>query len=106
MRSHYCGQVTETLLEQEVTLCGWENRRRDHGGVIFIDLRECFQHAHAGAAHVLAALGGAVGNGDGIAQEGRGLGLSIEQAQAGLLLALGRLTPQDRFNLIRFDSDM
>ncbi len=40
MRSHYCGQVTETLLDQEVTLCGWVNRRRDHGGVIFIDLRD------------------------------------------------------------------
>ena len=40
MRSHYCGQVTEELLDQEVTLCGWVNRRRDHGGVIFIDLRD------------------------------------------------------------------
>ncbi len=40
MRSHYCGHVTETLLDQEVTLCGWVNRRRDHGGVIFIDLRD------------------------------------------------------------------
>ncbi len=40
MRSHYCGQVTEKLLDQEVTLCGWVNRRRDHGGVIFIDLRD------------------------------------------------------------------
>ncbi len=40
MRSHYCGAVTETLLDQEVTLCGWVNRRRDHGGVIFIDLRD------------------------------------------------------------------
>ncbi len=40
MRSHYCGQVTETQLDQEVTLCGWVNRRRDHGGVIFIDLRD------------------------------------------------------------------
>ena len=40
MRSHYCGEVTETLLDQEITLCGWVNRRRDHGGVIFIDLRD------------------------------------------------------------------
>ncbi len=40
MRSHYCGQVTETQLDQEVSLCGWVNRRRDHGGVIFIDLRD------------------------------------------------------------------
>jgi len=40
MRSHYCGQVTETLLDQDVTLCGWVHRRRDHGGVIFIDLRD------------------------------------------------------------------
>jgi aspartyl-tRNA synthetase len=40
MRSHYCGQVTESLLDQDVTLCGWAHRRRDHGGVIFIDLRD------------------------------------------------------------------
>ncbi len=40
MRSHYCGHVTETLLDQEVTLAGWVHRRRDHGGVIFIDLRD------------------------------------------------------------------
>lgn len=40
MRSHYCGVVDETLLDQEVTLCGWANRRRDHGGVIFVDLRD------------------------------------------------------------------
>jgi len=40
MRSHYCGLVTETLLGQTVSLCGWVNRRRDHGGVIFIDLRD------------------------------------------------------------------
>ena len=40
MRSHYCGLVTEALLGQTVTLCGWVNRRRDHGGVIFIDLRD------------------------------------------------------------------
>ncbi|MFZ9099427.1 MAG: aspartate--tRNA ligase, partial [Burkholderiaceae bacterium] len=40
MRSHYCGQVTETHMGQEVALCGWVNRRRDHGGVIFVDLRD------------------------------------------------------------------
>ncbi|MBA1146238.1 aspartate--tRNA ligase [Ectothiorhodospiraceae bacterium WFHF3C12] len=40
MRSHYCGQVTEDLLDQEVEVCGWAHRRRDHGGVIFIDLRD------------------------------------------------------------------
>ncbi len=40
MRSHYCGLVTDALLGQTVTLCGWVNRRRDHGGVIFIDLRD------------------------------------------------------------------
>jgi len=40
MRSHYCGQVTEALIDQDVTLCGWAHRRRDHGGVIFIDLRD------------------------------------------------------------------
>ena len=40
MRSHYCGLVTETLLGETVTLCGWVNRRRDHGGVIFVDVRD------------------------------------------------------------------
>ena len=40
MRSHYCGLVTEAQLGQTVSLCGWVNRRRDHGGVIFIDLRD------------------------------------------------------------------
>ena len=40
MRSTYCGLVTESLLDQTVSLCGWVNRRRDHGGVIFIDLRD------------------------------------------------------------------
>ena len=40
MRTEYCGLVTEALLGQTVSLCGWVNRRRDHGGVIFIDLRD------------------------------------------------------------------
>ncbi|MGQ0586943.1 MAG: aspartate--tRNA ligase [Gammaproteobacteria bacterium] len=40
MRSHYCGQVTEALAGQTVHVCGWVHRRRDHGGVIFIDLRD------------------------------------------------------------------
>ena len=40
MRSHYCGLVTDALLGETVTLCGWVNRRRDHGGVIFVDVRD------------------------------------------------------------------
>jgi aspartyl-tRNA synthetase len=40
MRSHYCGEINESQLDQEVSLCGWVNRRRDHGGVIFVDLRD------------------------------------------------------------------
>ena len=40
MRSHYCGDVNADFIDQTITLCGWVHRRRDHGGVIFIDLRD------------------------------------------------------------------
>jgi aspartyl-tRNA synthetase len=40
MRSHYCGQVNESLIGQDVSVAGWVHRRRDHGGVIFVDLRD------------------------------------------------------------------
>ena len=40
MRSHYCGLVDEKLIDETVTLCGWVDRRRDHGGVIFLDMRD------------------------------------------------------------------
>ncbi|WP_126453606.1 aspartate--tRNA ligase [Sulfuriflexus mobilis] len=40
MRTHYCGHVNESLIDSTVELCGWVHRRRDHGGVIFIDLRD------------------------------------------------------------------
>jgi aspartyl-tRNA synthetase len=40
MRSHYCGHINESHIDDTITLCGWVHRRRDHGGVIFIDLRD------------------------------------------------------------------
>ncbi|MDX1509083.1 MAG: aspartate--tRNA ligase, partial [Woeseiaceae bacterium] len=40
MRSHYSGQVDQTLIGEQVSVCGWVHRRRDHGGVIFVDLRD------------------------------------------------------------------
>ena len=40
MRSHYCGDIDASLIDETITVCGWVHRRRDHGGVIFIDLRD------------------------------------------------------------------
>jgi aspartyl-tRNA synthetase len=48
MRTHYCGLVDEALLGQSIALCGWVDTRRDHGGVIFIDLRD-----HEGVAQIV-----------------------------------------------------
>ncbi len=48
MRSHYCGVVNKEHLDTEVVFCGWAHRRRDHGGVIFIDLRD-----HTGLVQVV-----------------------------------------------------
>ena len=40
MRTHYCGELNSQNIDQQVRVCGWVNRRRDHGGVIFVDLRD------------------------------------------------------------------
>jgi aspartyl-tRNA synthetase len=49
MRSHYCGLIGEAEVDQSVTLCGWADARRDHGGVVFIDLRD-----HEGIVQIVA----------------------------------------------------
>jgi aspartyl-tRNA synthetase len=49
MRSHYCGLVGEAEVGHKVTLCGWADARRDHGGVVFIDLRD-----HEGIVQIVA----------------------------------------------------
>ncbi|MCP4389396.1 MAG: aspartate--tRNA ligase [Gammaproteobacteria bacterium] len=40
MRTHYCGELNQQQIDQQISVCGWVNRRRDHGGVIFVDLRD------------------------------------------------------------------
>ncbi|MFA7388018.1 MAG: aspartate--tRNA ligase [Thiohalobacteraceae bacterium] len=40
LRTHYCGQLNASHIDQDISICGWVHRRRDHGGVIFIDLRD------------------------------------------------------------------
>jgi aspartyl-tRNA synthetase len=40
MRSHYCGALGTANIDETITLCGWVDRRRDHGGVIFLDMRD------------------------------------------------------------------
>lgn len=64
LRTHTCGQLTSTNEKEQITLCGWVHRRRDHGGIIFIDLRDRYgltqivfdpevdQQAHAAAEQV------------------------------------------------------
>ena len=49
MRTHYCGLVDEALIDQPVILCGWVDSRRDHGGVVFLDLRD-----HEGVVQIVA----------------------------------------------------
>ena len=49
MRSHYCGRIGQSEVGQRVTLCGWADARRDHGGVVFVDLRD-----HEGIVQVVA----------------------------------------------------
>jgi len=47
MRTHYCGKLDKDLVDKQVTICGWVNARRDHGGVIFLDVRDIYGIAQA-----------------------------------------------------------
>ena len=48
MRSHYCGELNTAHVGEQVQVCGWVHRRRDHGGVIFLDIRD-----HTGIVQVV-----------------------------------------------------
>ena len=54
MRTHFCGELNKSALDSQVKLCGWVNRRRDHGGVIFLDVRDKkgIAQIEIGRAHV------------------------------------------------------
>ncbi|HET6912563.1 MAG TPA: aspartate--tRNA ligase [Rhodanobacteraceae bacterium] len=59
MRTHYCGQIGERVLGERISLCGWADARRDHGGVVFIDLRD-----HEGIVQVVADPDSIAGSAD------------------------------------------
>ncbi|MBV1921496.1 MAG: aspartate--tRNA ligase [Pseudomonadales bacterium] len=84
MRSHYCGHLNETHIGEEVTLCGWVHKRRDHGGVIFLDLRD-----REGVAQVVI---------DPDTEEAFALGNSVRGEYVLQITGLVRYRPEGTFN--------